>query len=206
MSDSLTTLALVGSEIGAILIFLFAVIILVFVNRRRENKGRVKLFIDNYKEQLPEQRAKLKKSLETECSVVGEDCEKFLNTLAGSEKKLYKHLLNMYMGYERDSLEDIQRGVNRLSELWITAMMENIRKAAENSTVGKEEIERLEVELGSLQEEKERIAIEFSGAMTTMEEILKEYSLMYAGQENKKMDELSEDYNEIKKKADSHLK
>jgi len=205
MNDSLTTLTLVGSEIGAVLIVFFIFIAVIFVKKRRANKGRVKAFIEDYKNALPEKRAKMKNSLESDCSIVGDDCESLLNTLANSEKKLYKHLLNMYMGYERDSLQDIERGVNNLSELWVGTMMESIRKAAENSTVGKEEIARLETELETLKGENERIAIEFSGAMTTMEEILKEYSLMYAGQENEKMDGLSDDYEKIKKKSDGHL-
>ena len=58
--------------------------------------------------------------------------------------------------------------------------------------------------IDELTTENTKIAVDLAEAMETMEDIVKEYSLMYAGQENETMDRLSDDYQKLKNKSDSH--
>ena len=88
-------------------------------------------------------------------------------------------------------------------------MRQSIKHAAETQLqeggeVSSENVNELNEKIDTLTTDNLKIAGELAEAMTTMEDIVKEYSLMYAGQENPTMDRLSKDYDKLKKKSDSY--
>jgi len=202
--NEITTSALVlGAELGAIALIIFVIVLLFYWRRKKNDKGYVNNFVSTYKEDMDAQREDMRDVLASKCFMKGKDASDFIERMDDVEKKLYKNVLNMYMGYDRANLEDIRGDVAGINEEWLKATQKSISNAMEN-TVDDTEIQALTQEINDLKAENTRIASELEEAMTTMEEIVKEYSLMYAGQENEKMDELSGEYNRLKEKSDSH--
>jgi len=202
--NEITTSALVlGAELGAIVLIIFVVVLFVYWRRKKGDKGYVNNFVSTYKEDMDSQREVMKEILASKCFLEGKDANEFIERMDDVEKKLYKNILNMYMGYDRSNLEDIRGDVAGINEEWLKATEKSISNAMENK-VDDAEIQALTQEINDLKEENARIAAELEEAMETMEDIVKEYSLMYAGQGNEKMDKLSSEYNRLKEKSDGY--
>jgi len=209
MNDMTSAMLLLGAELGLLLVVVFVVLLARFIKRRSDDKKYVAEFIAEHKENQAERRAAVKKSIQEENFLVDDELEALLDKMSVSEKKLYKNILNMYLGFERKCFPDIRDELLVINNNWIEAMRQGIAHAAEKHMkeaghLSEEKVKELNDKIDSLTEDNMKIAAELSEAMETMEDIVKEYSLMYAGQENPTMDRLSEDYDKLKKKSDSH--
>ena len=203
MNDVMTSALVLGAELGAIALVIFVIALIFYWRRKKNDKGYVSDFVSTYKEDMEAQRKGMREALAAKCFLEGKDASEFIERMDDVEKKLYKNILNMYMGHDRSNLEDIRGDVAGINEEWLKATQKSISNAMENS-VDDAEIQALTTEIDDLKAENARMAAELEEAMQTMEDIVKEYSLMYAGQENEKMDQLSGEYNRLKEKADSH--
>jgi len=203
MNEIMTSALVLGAELGAIVLVIFIIVLVLYWRRKKGDKGYVNNFVSTYKEDMDAQREMMREVLASKCFLKGDDANEFIERMDEVEKKLYKNILNMYMGYDRSNLEDIRSDVAGINEEWLKATQISIDKAM-GGKVDDAEIQTLTQEINELKEENARIAAELEEAMQTMEDIVKEYSLMYAGQENEKMDQLSGEYNRLKEKSDAH--
>ena len=203
MDEATSTLVIIGAEIGAVLLLLFVIFLVVFLRRRAEDKRYVANFIAEHKEAHAEKREGMRNKLASDSLLSDSELDELVDQVASSERKLYKRILNMYLGFDRKCLNDIREELAEMNQRWIETIEKNISLMPEGA-VSEEEVEKLNKEIESLTAENSKIAAELSEAMVTMEDIVKEYSLMYAGQENETMERLSEDYQKLKDKADSH--
>jgi len=211
MNETMSTLLLLGAELGVILIVTFVGLVVFYIRRRRNDKRYVASFIDEHKNSREERREAVKESIKSCLPLVDDDMEEFLDKISSSERKLYKNVLNMYLGFERQCLADIRDELSATNDNWVSVIEKSVQQAVDehiqNAALANNSNEsELENEIVSLKEDKNKLAAELAEAMETMEDIVKEYSLMYAGQENTKMDKLSDDYNKLKSKSDAHSK
>jgi len=209
MDNTLYSLLLIGAEVGVVLVLGLVVLVVYFVRRRTSDKRYVADFIAEHKVKQEQRRAALKSSMQVDSLLVDEDLEDFLDKMGMSEKHLYRCVLNMFLGFDRKCLLEIRKEVLNINNNWIDAVQKSISNSAEMhlsqaSEASSEDIKELNKQIESLTADNKKMAGDLSEAMETMEEILKEYSLMYAGQENQTMDRLSDDYDKLKSKAESH--
>lgn len=205
MNEVTTSALFLGAEFGALLTIFFIAVGVYFLRRRAADKRYVANFIEDYKGSVQERHDAMRQALEFESLLIGEDLDSFMSDMSIAEKRLYKRILNMYLGHERKCLFDIRDDMTGINDSWLKAMQAMHRSSA-NDEEGAGSVEELEKKLYDLKIENNRMSEELADAMQTMESIVKEYSLMYAGKENETMDRLSSDYNQLKKKADSHKK
>jgi len=209
MTDSMSSLLLLGAEFGLILILIFIGLLIYFFRRRSADKRYVSEFIAEHKNKQAERREAMRESMKEDSLLIDEDLESHLDKMSSSEKKLYKRILNMYLGFDRKCMPEIREELLVINDSWMDAMRLGIANAADTQLevarqLSSEEVEELNAKIESLSADKEKMAGELAEAMETMEDIVKEYSLMYAGQENPTMDRLSADYDNLKKKSDAH--
>jgi len=205
----MSSLLLLGAEFGLILVLIFIVGIVYFLRRRKADKRYVYDFIAEHKSTQIERREEAKALMKTSSLLSDENIEVFLDSIHASENRLYKKILNMYLGFDRNCLPDIRDDLSEMNNNWIETVKNNIKDAVEihmneMGSVSNENVEELNNKIDVLTTDNKKIASELAEAMETMEDIVKEYSLMYAGQENPTMDRLSDDYDKLKKKSDSH--
>ena len=192
---------------GGIVLLVFLVFMLVLLHRKRSDKQYVAEFISSYKKALPEQTRDFKNRLENHFYVIGEDADEVLDNLSDTETRLNKRILNLYLGNHRKCLADIRKDVAALNENWMLIMNESLTNAAE--VLGKSEaITQMQQDYTELKKENTAMREELAEAMSSMEEMLKEYSLLYADRDDKNeaMERLSDEYEEIKTKTERHDK
>jgi len=209
MDNATYSLLLIGAEVGIVLVLGFIGLVVYFIRRRTSDKRYVADFIADHKVKQEERRAALKSSLQVDSLLIDEDLEEFLNKMGMSEKHLYRCILNMFLGFDRQCLLEIRDELLNINNNWINAVQKSITNSAEihlnqDNEASSGDISELNKQIESLTADNKKMSGELAEAMETMEDILKEYSLMYAGQENQTMDRLSDDYDKLKKKADSH--
>ncbi|MCK4742393.1 MAG: hypothetical protein KAT25_01095 [Sulfuriflexus sp.] len=209
MDEALDSLLLIGAEVGAVLILGFIALVVYFIRRRASDKRYVTDFIADHKSKQEERRSAIKTSMQADSLLIDEDLENFLNKMGLSEKHLYRCVLNMFLGFDRKCFSEIRTELLNINNNWIDAVQKSISNSAEMHLHQAKEasggdIEGLNKQLESLTADNKKMASELAEAMETMEDIVKEYSLMYAGQENQTMERLSKDYDELKKKSESY--
>ena len=203
MSEITSAMLFIGAEIGVVLLLLFTAAVILFLKRRASDKRYVAGFIADHKEQQVARREAIKSAMESEALLVGDDLDEFLDEMNKSEKEIYKRVLNMYLGFDRRCLPEIRNELSDINSNWLTTLQKSIQNSQQGQ-VDEEQVKELNDKIENLKAENDKIAAELAEAMETMEDIVKEYSLMYAGHENATMDKLSDDYSKLKEKADSY--
>ncbi len=203
MNEATSTIVFIAAEFGAVLLLLFVVALVLFLKRRASDKRYVAKFIAEHKDSHISRRDAMRENMASDSLLNEEELDDFLNSVASSERKLYKCILNMYLGFDRQCLSEIRDELSDMNGSWVETIKKNIQRIPEGS-IPVEKVQELNDKIDELTSENEKIASDLAEAMETMEDIVKEYSLMYAGQENETMDRLSDDYQKLKNKSDSH--
>lgn len=209
MDNATYSLLLIGAEVGIVLVLGFIVLLVYFIRRRTSDKRYVADFIADHKVKQEERRAAMKSSMQVDSILIDEDLEKFLDKMGMSEKHLYRCVLNMFLGFDRQCLPEIRDELLNINNNWINAVQKSISNSAEihlhqDDEASSGDAGELNKKIELLTAENKKMSGELAEAMETMEDIVKEYSLMYAGQENETMDRLSDDYDKLRKEVVSH--
>lgn len=203
MNEATSTMVFIAAEFGAVLLLLFIVFLVIFLKRRAADKRYVADFIKDHKDGQGNRRDSLRNKMLSDSLLSEEELDDFLDNVNLSERKLYKRILNMYLGFDRKCMSEIREELSQINNNWIETIQKNLSNIPEGS-IPEEKVDELNSKIEELTAENTKIAADLAEAMETMEDIVKEYSLMYAGQENDTMDKLSEDYQKLKNKSDSH--
>ena len=203
MNETTSTMIFVAAEFGAVLLIFFIIALVLFLKRRASDKRYVAAFIAEHKKNHADRRDAMREKMASDSLLSEEDLDDFLDNVTASEKKLYKRILNMYLGFDRQCLSEIRDDLSDMNITWIDTVKKNIGSIPAGS-IPEEKVQELNDKIDELTSENTKIAADLAEAMVTMEDIVKEYSLMYAGQENETMDQLSDDYQKLKNKSDAH--
>lgn len=207
MNEGMLTILILGAEFGGLLLLILMVIMFLILRRKRSDKKYVAEFITSYKNDMPTRIEDFKNRLESHFYIVGEDADEVLNKISATETRLHKRILNMYLGNNRACLSDIRNDVASLNERWLDTMSNSLANASE--TLSKPEVNgQMPDDYDDLKEENATMRKELADAMKSMEEMLKEYSLLYAERDDKNetMERLSSEYDDMKTKKESHDK
>ncbi len=203
MNETASTIVIIAAEFGAVLLVLFIIALILFLKRRASDKRYVAEFIAEHKKNHANRRDAIREKMVSDSLLSEEELDDFLDNVTASERKLYKRILNMYLGFDRQCLTEIRDELSDINSSWIETVKKNINSVPAGS-IPEEKVQELNDKIDELTTENTKIAVDLAEAMETMEDIVKEYSLMYAGQENETMDRLSDDYQKLKNKSDSH--
>lgn len=204
------------AEIAIFLAVVAGAVSYVLIRRRRKKQKMVKNFILEFKTENDSRTANVTDILREFRKYDEVIAAEMANVIRQHEKNLYKNVLNMLLDSNKVDMETIDKSVkllmNSCLEVQNSEQYEReIREIAEaNAAKGVEleagqiiveekEMDRLQDRNKKLYQENERINAELKNAMETMEEVMKEYTAMYAGQ-NPKMESLSQKVDKIKEK------
>lgn len=199
MSEVSSTAIFIAAEFGAILLILFVVVFVIFLKRRASDKRYVTVFIEDHKASCAGRREAMREKMMSNLLLREEELDDFLDNINISEKKLYKHILNMYLGFERQCLPEIRDDISDINNYWVETIQKNTGLKVQDSAP-EEKTGDLNSKIDELTTENTKMSTDLKKAMETMDDIIKEYSLMYAGEENDKMDSLSDDFQNLKNK------
>lgn len=206
MQDIFTGLLYVFSELGAVLLLLFFFLAWKLVKRKVNNKNHVKDFMGSYNDRKSENTSSIISSFKTACNIEDETAKKLAGSINASERKLYRRVLNLILGNEKNNLFEIQKDMVGLSESWMGVLKIAAKSTAEvgeskvdNAHLSKQN-EFLKSENSRLSDNYLHVRSRLQTAVELLENLVKEYSMLYSeGESSQIVEAIEEELNEMKR-------
>ncbi len=183
-TGSFTSLIIV-SEIAALLAVIL--IIALILNFRKQNKKKklAESFLDTVKSYAVERDKTLKERFSETTDLDEAERNKLVDTLIESEKKVYLHIAQLYMGYKPESLLELEKEMKSLAESSLNIYSQQTGTEGSDDDNGshdlKKQIKNLREEKKELKEKNAQLQIDFDAAMDSMERMTTEFANMYEG-------------------------
>ncbi len=181
MSEIDSSLFLLVSEIGVILLLILCGILFMVKKRSMQDKALAMVLVDKIKNAEPSKREKLLSLLKDVYGYDDEKAEAKIELLIDREKTLYGNLLKIFLKKEREKISDFNTYLNELIESYQSL------SDGENENNGRDEPEKnsklvlVREENISLREANSKLKKDLDEAMKTMESMMSEYTSMYEG-------------------------
>jgi DNA repair exonuclease SbcCD ATPase subunit len=183
MNETLTSFLVVFSEIG-LLLALVAIIIAFFVLRRKHRDNVLaRQVVETLRESEGARKANLMDIMQKVHDMDEEFAEQTAQAMLSSEKRIYNRVLKIFLGHERNGITDLQRDVENMATTYrklidsIKAM--HVTEVERGDNPKREAQMRLHIK--QLEAEKQKLQEDLDESMASMENMLKEYTQMYAG-------------------------
>ena len=183
MNETLTSFLVVFSEIG-VLLALIAIIVAFFVMRRKHRDNLlVRQVVETLRESESARKANLMDILKKVHDMDEEFAAQTAQAMLSCEKRIYNRVLKIFLGHERDSITELQKDVENMASTY-RKMIDSIKAMhisdPEPSDNPKREAQ-LRMQLKQAEAEKDKLQEDLDEAMSSMENMLKEYTQMYSG-------------------------
>ncbi len=185
-TGSFTSLIIV-SEIAALLAVILIVVLILNFRKQNKKKKLAESFLDSVKSYAIDRDKTLRKHFSNTTGLDEAEKDKLVGTLIESEKKVYLHIAQLYMGYNPESLLDLEKEMQSLADnsLKIFSQQSNSANEEEGSDSAshdlKKQIKNLREEKKELKEKNAQLQIDFDAAMDSMERMTTEFANMYEG-------------------------
>jgi len=207
MNEMVTGLMVVLSQIGVVLALAAVVTIFLFVRRKQKDNSLCKKFIDLLKQKEGGRKDKLMEALQKVHNMNDELAEQTAKSMLSSEKKIYNHVLKLFMGHDRDSLAEVQKDVENMASAYrkLIATAESA-PAVEHGDSPKHNAQ-MRPAMNQLTAERDKLQQDLDEAMLSMENMLKEYTQMYSGGGAKKegLKHIENELGQLKQKIEENL-
>jgi len=207
MNEFLTGLMVVLSQIGVVLALAAVVTIFLFIRRKQKDNSLCKRFIELLKQKEGGRKDKLIEALQKVHNMGDELAEQTAKSMLSSEKKIYNHVLKLFMGHDRDALAEVQKDVENMA----SAYRKLIATAEGDSPVEHGESPKhnaqMRAAMKQLTAERDKLQQDLDEAMLSMENMLKEYTQMYSGGGAKKegLKHIENELGQLKQKIEENL-
>jgi len=207
MNEFLTGLMVVLSQIGVVLALAAVVTIFLFIRRKQKDNSLCKRFIELLKQKEGGRKDKLIEALQKVHNMGDELAEQTAKSMLSSEKKIYNHVLKLFMGHDRDALAEVQKDVENMA----SAYRKLIATAEGDSSVEHGESPKhnaqMRAAMKQLTAERDKLQQDLDEAMLSMENMLKEYTQMYSGGGAKKegLKHIENELGQLKQKIEENL-
>ncbi|VAW96315.1 hypothetical protein MNBD_GAMMA23-1737 [hydrothermal vent metagenome] len=185
-TGSFTSLIVV-SEIAALLAVILIVAFVLSLRKQSKKKKLSESFLTAVKSYEIERDKTLKVRFSATTDLGEDERNKLVDTLIESEKKVYLHIAQLYMGYNPESILDLEKEMQSLAEcsLNIYSQQSDSSTTDEADDSGshdlKKQIKNLRDEKKELKEKNAQLQIDFDAAMDSMERMTTEFANMYEG-------------------------
>lgn len=181
MNEYITSLLVVFSQLGVVLAMAAVIAIFLLIRRKQKDNSLCKKFIELLKQKEGGRKDSLIDALKKIHQMDDDTAEKTAKSMLNSEKKIYNHVLKLFMGHDRESLVEIQKDV----EILASAYRKLIMTAENTSTIEHGESPKhnaqMRATIRQLTAERDKLQEDLDEAMQSMESMLKEYTQMYSG-------------------------
>jgi len=187
--DSLTSLILI-SELAILFAVILAVILVINIISSKKKKKLTQSFLNRIKEQVEERSKTLKASFGEIEDVDEKKISSLVEGLIESEKKVYVHIAQLYLGHKPETLLEVGDEMKSFAEcsLNIFKLQSGSDDATENGSDDdgsshelKKQIKNLRDEKKELKQKNSQLQVDFDAAMDSMERMTTEFANMYEG-------------------------
>lgn len=210
MSEYVTSLLVIFSEVALVLALIIGAIVFIFVRRGRRDKVLAKTLVENLKEKEPQRIEHLKDILEKVHNMDEESAKQSVEAILACEKNLYSRIIKMFLGRDRGGFAKIHKDVETLAESY--RRLSSVSEVGESASGHSEENPlvqaQLKAQIKKLEKENTKLERDLGEAMESMDSMLKEYTLMYSGGGAKRegVKHLENELTQLKQKiANSHV-
>lgn len=210
MSEFVTSLLVIFSEVAVVLAIIIGLIMFFFIRRGRRDKVLAKVLVETIKEKEPQRIERLKEILEKVHHLDEASANQSVEAILASEKNLYARIIKVFLGRDRDGITKINKDVESLAETYRS--LSNVEEAGEVEKYHSEDNPlvqaQLKAQVKKLEKENVKLERDLNEAMESMDSMLKEYTLMYAGGGGKRdgVKHLENELSQLKQKiAQSHV-
>ncbi len=207
MTESLTSLLVIFSEVGLVLLLLFIVLVFVGIRNRSKDTSVAKRFVAELNEQETGRKAQLVEILKKVHQMNDEEAEKTATTMLGSEKRVYNRGLRLFLRKNREDLPDMRQDVEQMASTYRQLVdKQPTEKIVERGDNPKAEAQ-LRSKLKQMTAERDKLQKDLDEAMQSMDNMLKEYTQMYEGGTGKKdgVKHLENELTQLKQKIEKNL-
>ncbi len=190
MSDAGTgsfTSLIIVSEIAALLTVVLIIIFILSLRKQKKKKKLAESFLGAAKSYVVERGKTLKAHFSKTTDLDEEEQKKIVATLIDSEKEIYLHIAQLYMGHNPESLPELEQEMKSLADNALNMFGQQSGSANEEEGSDgashdlKKQIKNLREEKKELKEKNEQLQIDFDAAMDSMERMTTEFANMYEG-------------------------
>lgn len=183
MSETVTSLLVLFSEIGVLLAFVAIVIAYLVLRRKYRDSQLARKVVETLRASESARKANLMDIMQKVHDVDEEFASDTAKAMLASEKRIYNRVLKIFLGHEREGITALQRDVENMAATY-RKLIDSIKalhiESVERGENPKREAQ-LRAQLKQVEAEKQKLQEDLDEAMGSMENMLKEYTQMYSG-------------------------
>lgn len=179
MSEFMTGLLVVTSELSLVLVLGGLILAVVVIRRQRKNRGLAVELIRRLREAEPARREKLVALLQECLEMDAEPAQDKARALLKAEQRLYGHVLRIFMGRNPEQLLQVEDDVEKLVKNYYHLLEQD--EEGEGDSARESLIVKLRKENKQLRDEKATLQKNLETTMETLENMMDEYASMYEG-------------------------
>ncbi len=181
MNEINSSLFLLVSEIGLILLLVLGTILFLAKKRSMKDKTLVMALVEKIKSAEPDKREKLLTLLKETYGYDDKKAEEKIDEVIRSEKNLYNNLIQIFLKNNRNKISGFDRYLNDIIESY-----QGMSSVEDNANTGNEEGQDSNLaitreENNKLRDTNKKLKHDLNAAMDTMESMMSEYASMYEG-------------------------
>ena len=206
MNEYWTGLLVVFSQLGVVLALIAVAAIIYFVVRKAKDNNLAREFINTLKQSELGRKDTLSEALQKVHNMEPKEANDTVQMMLGSEKRIYNRALKLFLGHDRDSLRTLQKDVENMAAEYrkLVAKSDNVQiiERGDNPKIEAQ----LRMTIKQLTAERDKLQKDLDEAMSSMENMLKEYTSMYAGGAKKEgVKHIENELSMLKQKIDNNL-
>lgn len=207
MNEYLTGLMVIFSQIGMVLALAAVIVVVFMVRRKQKDNSMCKNFIELLKKKEGGRKDLMIETLQKVHQMDDELAEQTARNMLSNEKKIYNHVLKLFMGHDRDALTEVQKDVENMASAYrkLISIVEEpqVVERGENP----KQLAQIRAALKHVTAERDKLQEDLDEAMQSMESMLKEYTQMYSGGGAKKegLKHIENELGQLKQKIEKNL-
>jgi len=210
MSEYVTGLLVIFSEVALLLAIVVGIIVYFFVRRGKRDKVMAKVLVETIKKKETQRFEHLRDILEKVHNLDEASAKQNVESILACEKKLYARIIKMFLGHDRGGIAKINSDVESLSDSYrrLSDVAELVEVEKHHSDDNPLVQTQLKSQVKKLEKENAKLERDLNEAMESMDSMLKEYTLMYSGGGGKHdgVKHLENELSQLKQKiAKSHV-
>ena len=206
MTESLTSMLVIFSEIGILLVLVAFVVVFLMLRRKNRENYLARHFVEKLKQEEVTRKQSLMDILQKVHEMDANLATKTAEAMLGCEKQIYNRVLRLFLGKDRESLPQLQKDVENMA----TAYRKLVDTAQHTTIVERDDNPKMHAQLRAqikqITAERDKVQKDLDEAMISMENMLKEYTQMYSGGGKKEgVKHIENELTQLKQKIEKNL-
>ena len=206
MTESLTSMLVIFSEVGLLLAVGAFVLVFFVLRRKRRENSLARHFVEKFRQNEDTRKQNLMDVLQKVHEMDANLAAKTAEAMLGCEKQIYSRVLRMFLGKDRDALSQLQKDVENMAAAY-RKLVDTAQNTAAIERGDNPKIQaQLRAQIKQITAERDKVQKDLDEAMASMENMLKEYTQMYSGGGKKEgVKHIENELTQLKQKIEKNL-